>query len=285
LLCDQRETHFHLLSSSSLFLQAAAEAHGDLPVLDQHHRSLRNGNQAAVVAAGKESSTHDSFKLPDAAYHDKVMASFTKDGGEFDLDGWLDEAKAMIGDNYSPLTMDDTVVILEGERELPDDDEEDVEDHTSYDLEVLGTSSGTNGHDKELDGSPSYNVERALALDFTNYCTDFVDCRNGMEYVSGTGTGKTCLDACGGYPTGDCCVGDSTENDACQDATVKICKDNSCSGNRACFGVGRSYNGGTGHVGGIVNSCKGSAACNTAGQGRGSSASGSVGVIKVSKLQ
>ncbi len=215
------------------------------------------------------------------------MAPFAKDSGEFDLDGWLEEAKAMIGDNYSPLTMDDTVVILEGERELPDDEDEEEEEDggTNYDLGVLGASSGTNGHE-ELDGPPRYKVvERALALDFTNYCTDFVDCYNGVEKFEGMGTGteKTCLEACGGYPNGDCCVGDSTNPDACGSATAKICKDGSCSGLFACWNVGGSQFGGSaGYAGGIVNSCKGTRACIAAGAG--TSGTGSVGVIKVSKL-
>ncbi len=78
-------------------------------------------------------------------------------------------------------------------------------------------------------------------------CTKgFVNCVNG--FVKGSGNAITCKDACGG----SCCVGNSAFPNACENFTGQICKDQSCSGKKACM---------YGSVKSVVYSCQGDYAC------------------------
>ena len=118
----------------------------------------------------------------------------------------------------------------------------------------------------------------------------FVNCVNG--FVKGSRNTITCKDACGG----SCCVGNSKFPDACEKFTGQICKDQSCSGEKACTyasiksviyscqgsyacseaaiscanpnGCG-AYNAVTGRIGPVVNSCNGYRACDRAGYADG----------------
>jgi hypothetical protein len=131
-------------------------------------------------------------------------------------------------------------------------------------------------------------------------CTKgFVNCVNG--FVKGSGNAITCKDAC----SGSCCVGNSAFPDACEKFTGQICKDQSCSGKKACTNASiksvvnscrgssacykvavpcpsptysygcKDYNAVTGRVGPVVNSCTGDEACALAG-----SADGRIGSIQ-----
>jgi hypothetical protein len=76
----------------------------------------------------------------------------------------------------------------------------------------------------------------------TKCTTGVIDCVNG--FVKGSRNSITCADAC----SGSCCVG----WEACDEFTGSICKDQSCSGERACT---------SGSIKSVINSCQGYHAC------------------------
>ena len=112
--------------------------------------------------------------------------------------------------------------------------------------------------------------------------SDIVDCVGGMS------GGVTCQVAC----DGECCVGTTSDPNACEGFTGKVCKDNkSCIGRAACVDadIGLVVGGCTGKVScayahikhGVIRGCISTAACREAGDYQaGSGNSGYVGRIK-----
>ncbi len=97
-----------------------------------------------------------------------------------------------------------------------------------------------------VDGTPSSWVAPTVV----STCAEFVECEGG-NLADGSGT--TCFGACDNG--NDCCDGGGGI-DACGGFTGKVCKDGSCSGYQACTGA---------KIPTVVNSCKGTNACRSAG--------------------
>ncbi len=145
------------------------------------------------------------------------------------------------------------------------------------------TMVGTrHGRDKTLKESAGHramqgDVNNIFALDSElSYCSEFVDCDNGMK----RGSNITCFEACGEK----CCTSFyylwfGLQN-ACHKFTGKVCKDgescngylacsnavipfvtNSCKGDFSCKLAGKN-----GTVGNVTNSCKGRESCTNLGR-------------------
>ena len=164
----------------------------------------------------------------------------------------------------------------------PDSDPLMAESSTAHDGSDIGVLSAEEHEDDVL----LFDEERFLK---SKPCKEFVECEDGFNVKN---TSQTCEEACDGL----CCTGDDFVLKSffkptrtlrpCDYFTGSICKDRiscsdqaacvganitsvvrSCNGTRACNYAGRTFKGGIGYVGEVIDSCHGEDSCNKIASG------------------